>query len=414
MRSQRPFEASRTARLSRLLLPIFLLSCAGAPPAAPGPSRPGSTAPPAYAASYGGPAGPVELTPEEERILSRLAPGKDAPACAVDPRLVRAARRHAGALAGVDRPPGEGELDHLRYAVLAEGGTDYMLVPFAARGEGAGASLAELAASGAGESSHCGIGVARRAGRTVAVLVGAKRVVELDPIPVTGGAGRTLVVTGRAVATGASSVQAYLGLPDGSARRLDVRPSSAQGGAFSVPVPLLRPGRYELEIQVDAGAGAETSCLLPLYAGAPPDPRPTVAAAGTDDAPEAPEAAGEALFSLVNAARGRLGLPLLARAAELDAVAAAHSRDMAALGYFGHRAPNGRMLAERLAALSLKPAKCGENVARSRTAARVHRNLMASPSHRLELLDPAYTHIGIGVAADGADLVVTEVFVRWQ
>jgi len=330
--------------------------------------------------------------------------------CAIDQRLVLAARRHAAALASAAKPPGEAEMDHLRFAVLAEGGTDYQLTPFAVRGLASGeAALGAYIGEHRPEITHCGIGTARVGDRDVAMWVGSKRTVDLEPVPVASEIGTRLTVKGSVAGAAEGAIQAFLGLPDGSARRLDVEALGA--GRFAVPLRLERAGRYELEIQVDLGGGAETASLLPLYAGIQPDARPTIAAA--DAEPTSAEAPDAQIFALVNAARARLGVAKLVRDERLDRVALAHCTDMVALGYFGHRSPSGAMLADRLRATGLLPAAFGENVARSSSALRVHRNLMSSPSHRMELLGSSYTHLGIGVARDGDDLVVTEVLARW-
>jgi len=368
--------------------------------------------PAAHAAVYGGDPDPVEMTPEEAAIVARLE--EEGPlGCAIDARLVRAARRHAAALASSDRSPSEADMDHLRFAVLAEGGTDYLLTPFAVRDLETGRpALAAFIAEHRREVTHCGVGTARTGARDVAVWVGSRRAVDIDAVPVVREVGAAQTVTGRA--TGAEgAVRAFLGLPDGSAIALEVRAQG--GGAFAVTVPFERPGRYDLEIQIDLGGGPETASLLPLYAGTQPDTRPTVAAADADAGPTAigNEAPDAQLFALVNAARKRLGVATLVRDERLDGVARTHSADMVALGYFGHRSPGGAMLADRLRALGLRPSAFGENVARSSSAMRVHRNLMSSPSHRIELLSRSYTHMGIGVARDGDDLVVTEVLARW-
>ena len=380
---------------------------AGTAESVPADAKPTTSAP--YAAAYGGGPGSLELTSEEAAIVARLE-GEGPLGCAIEERLVRAARRHAAVLASADRSQGEAEIDHLRFAVLAEGGTEYQLAPFATRDLEAGLQdLVAFVAEHRRDVTHCGVGKASAGGRDVVVWVGAKRAVSFAPIPVSSDVGTALTVSG-AVAGAAGAVRAYLGLPDGSAIALNARVSD---GALTVEVPLERRGRYDLEIQIDLGGGPETASLLPLFAGMPPDERPTIAAAGMEDGGASPEAPDALIVSLVNAARKRLGLAPLARDARLDGLAAAHCADMVALGYFGHRSPSGAMLAERLRTSGLNPSAFGENVARSSSASRVHRNLMTSPSHRIELLSRSYTHLGVGVARDGDDLVVTEVLVRW-
>ena len=89
------------------------------------------------------------------------------------------------------------------------------------------------------------------------------------------------------------------------------------------------------------------------------------------------------LFDYLAAARKRAGLRPISRDTRLDRVARAHSREMAERGFFGHVSPYRGALAKRLARGGLSPLRCAENVARSVTPLRIHRNLMQSPSHRL-------------------------------
>ena len=80
------------------------------------------------------------------------------------------------------------------------------------------------------------------------------------------------------------------------------------------------------------------------------------------------------------------------------------------LGVVAHDTGEGD-LARRLEAAGLGARVVGENVARASSIARAHRALHASPSHRLNLLHPRYTHAGFGVVTDDAGAVYAcEVF----
>ena len=87
-----------------------------------------------------------------------------------------------------------------------------------------------------------------------------------------------------------------------------------------------------------------------------------------------------------------------------------HSEEMARHGFFGHVSPYRGALARRLARDGLSPVRSAENVARSRSLLRIHRNLLRSPSHRVNALGSDFTHVGIGVARDGDDFIATEIF----
>jgi hypothetical protein len=59
----------------------------------------------------------------------------------------------------------------------------------------------------------------------------------------------------------------------------------------------------------------------------------------------------------------------------------------------------------------------GENVAQAASASMAHRLLMESPGHRQNILDPRYTHVGIGTISRlderPPSVTVTEVFSRF-
>ena len=70
------------------------------------------------------------------------------------------------------------------------------------------------------------------------------------------------------------------------------------------------------------------------------------------------------------------------------------------------------MLQDRFREKGITPIRFAENIARSRTASRIHHNWMLSPSHRMPMLDPSMTHVGIGVAKEGDELIATQIFAN--
>lgn len=128
----------------------------------------------------------------------------------------------------------------------------------------------------------------------------------------------------------------------------------------------------------------------------------------SDENPNAPPA--QILWGYLAASRKRSHLPMLKRDDRLDGIARKHSEEMVAKGYFGHVSPYSGELANRLKRSGLAPRRFAENVARSGSLLRIHRNLMASPSHRVNAMDPGFTCVGIGVAVDGNELIATQIF----
>jgi hypothetical protein len=396
----RPERLSRSPAAGAWPLLVALAACGSLPPAAPEePAAPVAPAGlPARADHYGGPFDPAPLTdPERESAL--IAAG-----CRIDPRLVLAARAHARELTSSDGVRSEADLDHLRFGVLLVGGTDYRIQPFVATADGTGRkALSGFVRQRGSRWSHCGVGVCG----DLLVWIGVERALELDAVPVAPPAGRPVRIVGRVIDPRIRRVEAFLGLPGGGVLRLQVRGGA---GPFEVDLPPLGPGRHDLELLMDDGGGPEVAALLPLWIGVEPDRRPVVFQEPTIAEARPP---AELLYELIGDFRRRAGLQPLRRDAGLEELALAHSSEMAREAFFGHVSPATGALADRLAARGLRPAESAENVARSGSVWRVHRNLLQSPSHRLHLIDQRFTHVGIGAVRDGGDVIVTEVFARW-
>ncbi|HKR56915.1 MAG TPA: CAP domain-containing protein [Gemmatimonadales bacterium] len=105
----------------------------------------------------------------------------------------------------------------------------------------------------------------------------------------------------------------------------------------------------------------------------------------------------------VNAHRNALGLDALRIMPELKDLALAHSIHMGRHepAFFDHRNPEGDLpehRAERLLELG-SFVSMGENIAAGQSAAEaVFRSWLDSPSHRANLEDPKWTHMGAGHA----------------
>jgi uncharacterized protein YkwD len=139
------------------------------------------------------------------------------------------------------------------------------------------------------------------------------------------------------------------------------------------------------------------------------------------------DAAMEADFlTRVNAERTALGLrPLRLRVELLDA-ARFQSLDMAYNGFFGHEGPGGRHHPDRIAAFdrSALVEYSAENVAmvgvdrgrwkglQREAVTRLHQNLMDSPGHRANILNPDITDVAIGVVRTESGVWVTQVFLK--
>jgi uncharacterized protein YkwD len=107
------------------------------------------------------------------------------------------------------------------------------------------------------------------------------------------------------------------------------------------------------------------------------------------------------VFALVNQARAEHGCRALTGDPRLTRAAQDHSDDMSAHHYFAHTTPSGVTFDERERAAGY-PTPGGENIAEGQTSAQqVMTDWLNSPGHRANILNCAFTAIGIGVDTDG-------------
>jgi uncharacterized protein YkwD len=107
------------------------------------------------------------------------------------------------------------------------------------------------------------------------------------------------------------------------------------------------------------------------------------------------------MLELVNKERSKAGLAPLKADPELTKVARAHSKDMFARGYFAHVNPEGKDPFDRMKAANIHFLAAGENLALAQTLEIAHTNLMNSPGHRANILNPAFGRLGIGILDGG-------------
>jgi uncharacterized protein YkwD len=114
------------------------------------------------------------------------------------------------------------------------------------------------------------------------------------------------------------------------------------------------------------------------------------------------------MLAMVNGARASEGLPNVQRDERLDRIARDQAEMMRERRTLSHDA-SGAGMGERLSAVPLRVA--GENGAHATDLSRAHRALWRSPSHRENLLHPAFELVGIGIAPDAdGSLWVCQIF----
>jgi uncharacterized protein YkwD len=105
------------------------------------------------------------------------------------------------------------------------------------------------------------------------------------------------------------------------------------------------------------------------------------------------------VVQLTNAERAHNNVMLLTQSDLLTQAAEAKAKDMAQLGYFSHRGPDGKEPWAWIREAGYGYAAAGENLAvRFNESASVVHAWMASPGHRANIVKAGYTEIGVGIA----------------
>lgn len=120
------------------------------------------------------------------------------------------------------------------------------------------------------------------------------------------------------------------------------------------------------------------------------------------------------LWDLINKERVSRSLGTLSADEKLAQVAKGHSMKMSREKTLSHTFPEYDNLETRLKQAGVYFMSFAENVAFSETyvASIIHQELMDSPLHRENIVDPEYTHCGINVVKAGENYYVTQNFAR--
>jgi uncharacterized protein YkwD len=128
------------------------------------------------------------------------------------------------------------------------------------------------------------------------------------------------------------------------------------------------------------------------------------------------------IYKLTNAVRRKHHLSPLDKDNALVVTARAHSDDMLERKFFSHVNPDGTTPQKRIApAYARTISRSGENIWGGHGYDYSDNKLMAriivdswisSPGHRANLLNPSYTHMGVGVSVLGKEVRATQNFVK--
>lgn len=161
----------------------------------------------------------------------------------------------------------------------------------------------------------------------------------------------------------------------------------------------------------DVPADALHAAAPDVWLEAAPEPAPAVPPALV------PTALELELLARVNADRAAHGVPPVALDPDTLGVARARAADQVALPRLSHYDASGALVFERLLTEArVGYTMIGENLARltgagAAAAERAEAALMASPSHRANILNPRYTRLAVGATtSETGQLVLAQIF----
>lgn len=145
-----------------------------------------------------------------------------------------------------------------------------------------------------------------------------------------------------------------------------------------------------------------------------PEPEPEPAPKPQPEPAPAGLTADEArMLELINRERQQRGLAPLEVDLAVTAEARKKSQDMIDKSYFGHISPTYGSPFQQLSRAGITYRAAGENLAGAPTVERAHTSLMNSAGHRANILNPSYTHVGIGIVDGGPyGKMFTQMFIQ--
>ncbi len=179
--------------------------------------------------------------------------------------------------------------------------------------------------------------------------------------------------------------------PDGAVDRCDT--SDLHFGAR---------GEYAFQILAETAQGPLPFATWHVRAGPP----------GADGSvvPDAQPTNALQLLGAINRVRARVGCDALRPDPMLAEVARQRAVTLAARGAVAHALVRDDSPVTRLRAAGISVDRVAENVARAHSIGEASSRLDASPSHRANRVDPAIDTVGIGVATEGDDVYVVELY----
>ncbi|MBN1959686.1 MAG: CAP domain-containing protein [Deltaproteobacteria bacterium] len=259
----------------------------------------------------------------------------------------------------------------------------------------------ELKSRFASLSPTCfGVGAIVSGNERIVMILVAKRMVRLLPMPAVVKRGQQINLAGRVVVAASDSytkIIIALGLPDGTVQRRKLTLTKRQ---FATTIHAgYQKGILNVQILIDRALGPEIASqfLIGIEQNIDAKKIHRVVNEYKDNQKFSIQERKAQLLALILGSREAVGVVLPAANISLDEVANAHAVDMKTHNFFAHVSPHYGDLAQRLAQRQILVSRALENLARANSVEEVLQQWLASPAHRANLLDPDVDAMGIGI-----------------
>ncbi len=108
------------------------------------------------------------------------------------------------------------------------------------------------------------------------------------------------------------------------------------------------------------------------------------------------------MVDMLNQQRQAVGVNPVKADLRLTAVGRAKANDMKVNNYFNHTSPTYGSAWAMMQQAGITVRWAGENISGNKSVARSMAALMLSPGHKANILDPRFTHVGVGIAYGSA------------
>ncbi|MGI6605582.1 MAG: CAP domain-containing protein [Peptococcia bacterium] len=193
----------------------------------------------------------------------------------------------------------------------------------------------------------------------------------------------------------------------GRARRTD-KNKDGQAGPKEDPAPVEEPAEDDGDDDATGNSGGSGTPAVEENQGAAEEET-----GKTEEELAANCSTEEAeMLQLINQERAKAGVAPLTMDSRLVKAARMKSADMIAKNYFDHTSPTYGDTFAMMTNLGIAYGYAGENLAGNPTLEGAHESLMGSPGHRKNILNPHYTHAGIGIIEGGPyGKMYTQLFI---